>query len=60
MTPSEFEYKVLHLTDHLDNTNGADLTLEIHAKLGWEVQQIFSRHVGTGEFVYALLKRKRA
>jgi hypothetical protein len=57
--PSEFEYKVLHLTDHLDKTSGADLLLEIDAKLGWDVQQIFSRHIGAEEFVYALLRRGR-
>ena len=59
MAPSDFEYKVLHLTDHLDKTSGADLLLEIEAKLGYEVQQIFTRHVGDEEFVYALLRRPR-
>ena len=59
MGPSEFEYKVLHLTDHLDHTNSADLTIEIQAKLGWEIQQIFTRDVGEGEFVYALMRRGR-
>jgi outer membrane translocation and assembly module TamA len=54
-----FEYKVLHLTDHLDKTTGADLSLEIEAKLGYEVQQVFTRHAGEGEFVYALLRRAR-
>ena len=53
------EYKVLHLTDHLDKTTGADLLLEVEAKLGYEVQQVFTRHVGDAEFVYALLKRAR-
>jgi hypothetical protein len=57
--PCVYEYKVLHLTDHLDKTSGADLLLEVEAKLGYEVQQIFSRHVGDGEFVYALLRRGR-
>jgi hypothetical protein len=59
MTPSEFEYKVLHLTDHLDKTSGADLLIEIEAKLGWEVQQVFTRRAGDAEFVYVLLRRAR-
>ena len=56
---AEVEYKVLHLTDHLDKTSGADLIIEIEAKLGWEIQQIFTRHAGEGEFVYALMRRPR-
>ncbi len=60
MALSEYEYKVLHLTDHLDHTSGADLTIDVQAKLGWDVQQIFTRHAGEGEFVYALLRRARA
>jgi len=59
MVPSEFEYKVLHLTDHLDKTSGADMLIEIEAKLGWEVQQVFTRRAGDAEFVYALLRRAR-
>ena len=60
MALSEFEYKVLHLTDHLDHLSGADLTIEVQAKLGWDVQQIFTRKAAEGDFVYALLKRGRA
>ena len=59
MAMAEFEYKVLHLTDHLDKTSGADLLIEIEAKLGFEVQQIFTRQVGEDESVYVLLRRGR-
>ena len=59
MALSEFEYKVQHLTDHLDRTTGADLVLDIDAKLGWDVQQIFTRTVGADEFVYVLMRRPR-
>jgi hypothetical protein len=59
MVPADFEYKVLPLTDHLDNPSGADLVLEVQAKLGWEVQQIFSRQSRETELVYALLRRGR-
>jgi hypothetical protein len=59
MAPADFEYKVLPLTDHLDNPDGADLALEIQAKLGWEVQQIFSRRTGDAEQVFGLLRRGR-
>ncbi len=59
MVPSEFEYKVLHLTDHLDHLSGADLTIDVQAKLGWEIQEIFTRRTADAEFVYALLRRTR-
>ena len=59
MPLSTSEYKVLHLTDHLDKTSSADLLIEIEAKLGYDVQQLFTRHVGEQEYVYALLRRER-
>ncbi len=55
-----FEYKLLDLTDHLHKTTGADLLLEVEAGLGFEVQQVFTRHTGEGESVYALLRRGRS
>jgi hypothetical protein len=59
MAISDYEYKVLSLTDHLDKTSSADLLIEIEAKLGFEVQQVFSRRTGDQESVYALLRRTR-
>jgi hypothetical protein len=59
MATSDYEYKVLSLTDHLDKTSSADLLIEIEAKLGFDVQQVFSRRTGDQESVYALLRRPR-
>jgi hypothetical protein len=59
MAIADNEYKVLHLTDHLEKTSSADLLLEVEAKLGFDVQQVFTRRVGDQEYVYALLKRPR-
>ncbi|HEX4651079.1 MAG TPA: hypothetical protein VH250_06200 [Granulicella sp.] len=61
MSLSEFDYKVLDITNDLNNPNLADQTIAAHAKQGWDVQQVFSRWVGNDtERVYALLRRDRA
>jgi hypothetical protein len=60
MSESEYNYKVIELTQHLVGPGSGTSILSVESKSGWDVQQVFSRWVGSDtERVFALLRQKR-
>lgn len=59
MSESQYNYKIIELTQHLVGPGNGTAALSVESKAGWEVQQVFSRWVGNdSERVFALLRQK--